>query len=994
MTDVAVTGIDCRFPGAPDPTAFWQLLVNGGNAVSEVPAARWDADSVAPGRTNTRSGGFVNDPDTFDNAVFGIAPLEAAAMDPQQRILLECSWRALEDAGVDPKAAHLLRTGVFLGIIGNEWAALTTAEPTDITPYTGAGNGHGMAANRISYHFNLNGPSLAVDTACSSSLVAVHLACQSLRTGECDRAIAAGVNLILTPAVNIFYAQAGLSAPDGRCKPFSAAADGIGRADGVGVVVLRRLEDAVAADEPIYAVIRGSAVNQDGRSNGFTAPSRWAQIEVVEQAYARARVVAEQVRFIEAHGTGTVLGDMIETRALGQVHGIPRPRPCLIGSVKGNIGHAEGAAGIAGLIKVALALHHRLVPPSLGANPENPQLRLAAHGLAIATAATPLPDSDVVASVSSFGLGGTNAHLVLASGPGASPGSPAGPWSPADHTDAAPPAVYTLSGTDIAAVQRNAAAHAIALQAGTQPLPSACYTSNRIKASLPWRLAVAGVHRTQLTATLETVAGDQEVAEQLCRRRPSRPPRVGFLFTGQGAQHPGMTRALLEGHPPYRAHLEEVDRALRESVGTSIIELICSGSAEIGQTRLAQPAIFAVEYALGRMLIDLGVAPKLMLGHSVGEYAAACLSGVLPLAEASRLIALRGALMHALPVGGGMLAARCGAEEIAELVADRREVSVASVNGPHSVVLSGALEVLAELDAALGTRAVPTSWLDVSHAFHSRLMSPVLTEFSAAALPLRPETATVPLVSTVTGRPVDDTPMDGAYWTRHIMAPVLFAEAVAHACSAGVTHLVELGPRRVLGPLVRQIPAARNVRCLSVASSDVGPDELAQLVADLVRDGFDPNWDSLYAPPDRAMVPLPRYVFTTGTRYWPGSGAAFDAGRTHHQTPTPGGTRSASVPLTGPAARRGPGSNPAGVAADVVAAICGVCGHEPAAVTLSARLHEDLGFDSMMVMALKRELEARIPAFDSVNVKTLLPHITSVGDLVAFAGEHALSPAS
>ncbi len=378
---IAITGIDCRFPGAPNREAFWELLLAGGDGVSPIPAQRWDADShysstAAPGCTNTREAGFVADPDAFDNEFFGITPAEAAAMDPQQRMLLECAWRALEDSDTDPGSLQRSSTGVYVGVMGNEWAHVQLADYAAITPYVGAGNGYCMTANRISYHLGLRGPSLAVDTACSSSLVAVQLACAALRGGECDRALAGGVNLIVTPALHIFYAQAGLSAPDGRCKPFSADCGGIGRGEGVGVVVLMRLEDAVAQEVPVYAVIRGGAVNHDGRSNGLTAPSRTAQVDVIRRAHAAAGVSPASVRFVEGHGTGTVLGDMIEAKALGEAYGQDRDEALLIGSVKGNIGHAEGAAGIAGLIKTALALHHRVVPPTRSAR-ENPQLRLS-----------------------------------------------------------------------------------------------------------------------------------------------------------------------------------------------------------------------------------------------------------------------------------------------------------------------------------------------------------------------------------------------------------------------------------------------------------------------------------------------------------------------------------------------------------------------------------------------------------------------------------------
>ncbi|MCI4065577.1 polyketide synthase [Micromonospora sp. R77] len=420
--DIAVVGLDGRFPGAADPAAFWDLLMRGGHGLTDVPADRWaGADFLdpagGPGRTNTTVGGFLTDADAFDHEFFGISPREAAAMDPQQRLMLQAAWRAFEDAGLDPRRQAGTNTGVFVGVMSNEWAQLTMTDYDRVTPHRGTGNGYCLVANRVSYHLDLRGPSWAVDSACSSSLVAAHQACVALRAGECDQALVGGVNVVLTPALNIFYSQAGLSAPDGECRPFSRDAQGIVRGEAVAALVLRRLDDAVAAGLPVYAVIRGSAVNSDGRSNGLTAPNRWAQQAVIAEAYRRAGVAAADVVAVEAHGTGTVLGDLVEANALGGVHGVPRPAPCAIGSVKANIGHVEGAAGVAALVKMVLALHHGTVPASRHARTENPDLRLADKGLRLLTTPLRLRGRTATVGVSSFGLGGTNAHLVLGSAP-------------------------------------------------------------------------------------------------------------------------------------------------------------------------------------------------------------------------------------------------------------------------------------------------------------------------------------------------------------------------------------------------------------------------------------------------------------------------------------------------------------------------------------------------------------------------------------------------
>src|SRR6201997_5183588 len=416
MDDIAIVGLDCRFPKADDPAALWQPLLDGADAIDEISADRWNAPQLqAEGAVNHTAGGFISDADAFDNDFFGITPREAEAMDPQQRLLLQTAWRALENATLDPRSQAGSNTGVFVGVMANEWAHLHMREYGAITAQDGSGNGYFMTANRLSYQLDLKGPSLAVDTACSSSLVAVHLATQALRHAECDQAVAAGVNLALTPALNVFYTKAGLAAPDGRCKPFSGEADGIGRGEGGAGVVLRRMNDALAAGLPIYAVIKGSAVNSDGRSNGITAPNRWAQQQVASAACQAAGIVPAQIRFLEAHGTGTLLGDMIEAKALAHAHRSRRDEPCAIGSIKGNLGHTEGAAGIAGLIKVVLSLHNRVVPASRFAETENAQLRLADGGLRLLSEPMELPDGIVHAGVSSFGIGGTNCHAVLAS---------------------------------------------------------------------------------------------------------------------------------------------------------------------------------------------------------------------------------------------------------------------------------------------------------------------------------------------------------------------------------------------------------------------------------------------------------------------------------------------------------------------------------------------------------------------------------------------------
>src|SRR6201993_5013553 len=480
MIDIAVVGLDCRFPKADDPALLWRLLLDGADGIEEIPPQRWNAAELNDdGTINHRAGGLNSDPHAFDNSFFGITPRECEVMDPQQRLLLQTAWRALENATLDPRGQAGSNTGVFVGVMANEWAHLHLRDYRDITAQAGSGNGYFMTANRLSYQLDLKGPSLAVDTACSSSLVAVHLAAQALRNAECDQAIAGGVNLALTPALNVFYTKAGLAAPDGRCKPFSGSADGIGRGEGVAVVVLRRMNDALAAGLPIYAVIKGSAVNSDGRSNGITAPNRWAQQQVASAACHAAGIAPAQIRFLEAHGTGTLLGDMIEAKALAHAHRSRRDDPCAIGSIKGNLGHTEGAAGIAGLIKGVLSLHHRLVPASRFADDESAQLRLADGGLRLLAEPMELPDGIVHAGVSSFGIGGTNCHVVLASAP-----EP----EPAPTTSAG--GVLTLSADCLESLRRNAIQLATDIENSDIPIAQLCWSTNQTKASGKARLAV------------------------------------------------------------------------------------------------------------------------------------------------------------------------------------------------------------------------------------------------------------------------------------------------------------------------------------------------------------------------------------------------------------------------------------------------------------------------------------------------------------------------
>ncbi|MEU6867580.1 beta-ketoacyl synthase N-terminal-like domain-containing protein [Streptomyces sp. NPDC046876] len=993
MTPVAVVGMDCVFPGAPDADAFWELLMRGGDAIGALPAARRDG----AGFDDAVHGGFLDDIAVFDNDFFSIAPREAAAMDPQQRLLLQCAWRALEDSG---RAAATLAgsdTGVFVGVMGSEWAQLHMGDYARVTPQLGAGSSTGMIANRISYHLNLKGPSLAVDTACSSSLVAVHLAVNSLLSGECTTALAAGVNLVLTPALGLVYRQMGLAAPDGRCKPFSADADGIGRSDGAGVVVLRRLEDAIADGQRVYAVIRGTAVNQDGRSNGVTAPSRWSQREVVAAACRRAGITPEEVRFVEAHGTGTVLGDIIECAALGEVHGVPREQPVGLGSVKGNIGHTEGASGIAGLIKTALALHHRIVPASRFAARENPQLRLAERGLRLLGAPVRLPAGEVVGGVSSFGMGGTNAHAVLATAPRTAR-TAVRPLSGAPARRQAPVGVFTVSGDTPEALRRNLAAQADVLARRPRGDAAAvCWSSNRVKAGLPYRAAFTARDTASLAAALRTAAEDERLRAGIAER-VRHAPVVAFLYTGQGAQEPGMSAALYGQSPLYRRHLDAADEALRPYTGGSVRELILAEDPAVHTTRWAQPALFAVAHALTATLADLGVVPDAVLGHSIGEYPAAVAAGLLDLDAAARLVASRARHMDRLPEGGGMLAVRAGQDAVAGLLAVEPELALAAVNGPADTVLSGPRDALARASGVLRVRGIDSRELRVGHAFHSPLIAPALPGFRADAeevLAQAPPSAParIPFASTFRGRVLGEEAPDAAYWAEQAAAPVRFADALgALVAETGATCLVEIGPLPQLVQLAGRAGLPSGTRLLHPAPGrGAGAAELAQTLADLYRAGVEPSWDELYEPGHRRAERLAPYAFSTEHRFWQqpaarpaaagagGAGAGAGAGTGAGAEPAAGGGD--VLPAAAVDAERDP------VLAAVVEAVVQVGEYPRERVDAGARFYEDLGFDSVMIMQLKDRIETRLPQAAGITVQQLLPALRSVGTLAEFVRE-------
>ncbi|WP_437494050.1 type I polyketide synthase [Sorangium sp. So ce1014] len=810
---IAIVGMGCRMPGGADsPEALWRLLRDGVDAIAEIPRDRWDIDAYydpdpdAPGKMSTRWGGFLDDVNRFDASFFGISPREAAGMDPQQRLVLEVAWEALERANLPADGLLGSRTGVFIGIGTNDYlrrAQRLMPTPASINAYLGTGNALSAASGRLSYVLGLQGPSMSIDTACSSSLVAIHLASQSLRAGDCTLALAGGVNLILEPDANIAFSRARMLAPDGRCKTFAASADGYVRSEGCGVLVLKRLSDARRDGDNVLAILRGSAVNQDGASSGLTVPSGPAQEAVVRAALERAGIEPSVVSYVEAHGTGTSLGDPIEVEALGAVLGAGRPpdRPLLIGSVKTNIGHLESAAGVAGVLKVVLSLLHRELPPHLHFVAPNPLIDWSKARISVpATGAPWLPvEGRRVAGVSSFGFVGTNAHVVLEEAPSLAEVKEAAAERPAQ--------LLCISAKREGALRELAGKYAAHLESHPEEqLGDVVFTAHTGRAHFAHRLSVVGASREEMQERLSTYARG-EPAEQTEQGWVERPdgPRVAFLFTGQGAQYSGMGQELFATEPVFRRAIEECDALLRPHLERPLIEVLYAAEGQaspLDETEYTQPALFAVEYALAAQWRAWGIEPFAVLGHSVGEYVAACVAGVFGLSEGLGLIATRGRLMQALPKQGAMAALFADEATVAEAVEPyAAEASIAAVNGPSETVVSGARGAVTAVVEALGARGVKSRWLNVSHAFHSPLMAPMVEAFERAASKVKLGLPQRKLIANVTGRAAREEVTQAGYWASHVRAPVRFLEGIRALHEAGAEAFVEVGPSPVLSAM-------------------------------------------------------------------------------------------------------------------------------------------------------------------------------------------------
>jgi acyl transferase domain-containing protein len=872
---IAVIGLGCRFPGgADDPEGYWQLLRDGIDAVSEIPAERWEIDGLfdpdpdTPGKMTTRYGGFLafERLADFDAAFFAISPREALTLDPQQRLLMEVAWEALEHAGQPGDRLVGSRTGVFIGISAADYLQRASRDPSLIDAYLATGNIHSVASGRLSYLLGLQGPSLSVDTACSSSLVAIHLACQSLRMGECRMALAGGVNAILWPEITVALSRGRMMAADGRCKTFDARADGFVRSEGCGIVVLKRLADARADGDRVLAVIRGTAINQDGRSSGLTAPNGPSQEDVIRAALADGGVSPAEISYVEAHGTGTSLGDPIEVQALGAVLCERRPadRPLLVGSVKTNLGHLESAAGVASLIKVVLALQKGEIPPHLHFSTPSTHIPWDRFAIAVPTTRTSWPECSGrrLADVSSFGFSGTNVHMVVEEASEPRQGS---------SSVERPLHLLTLSAKSDQALAALASRWERHLAEESEArLADMAFTANAGRAHFPHRAAFVAASRVDATARLRLLAAREEGVEILRGEAyATTPPEIAFLCTGHGAQYPGMGRELYETSPSFRQALDRCAAGLAGHMDRPLFDVLFGDAGLLDEMAYAQPALFALQWALAELWRAWGIEPTMVMGHSAGEFAAATVAGVLSLEDGLKLIAARGRLMQGLTRDGAMVSLLASEDRAREAIAPYgKDISLAALNGPESVVISGRRAALEAVARDLEAAGVKTKTLAVPVASHSPLMAPILDPFERVAADIPYQPPRLGLVSNLTGHLVRPGEIDARYWRRHLREPVCFQAGMRVLHEQGCTIFIELGPHPVLlGMGALCLPEGCGTWLPSLRRERGAWEQLLESVGMLYVQGGSVDWAGFDRDYPRRKVSLPTYPFQR-ERYW------------------------------------------------------------------------------------------------------------------------------
>jgi myxalamid-type polyketide synthase MxaE and MxaD len=879
---IAIIGQGCRFPGnANNSSSFWHLLHEGIDGVTEVPPGRWDVDAYydpnpeIAGKTYTKQGGFIQQVDQFDPLFFGISPREAVSLDPQQRLLLEVTWEALENAGQTPTKLRNSQTGVYVGICTDDYGQrnLSLDNLSLMDAHSGTGNSRSMAVGRISHFLGLQGPNIQLDTACSSSLVTVHLACQSLRLKECNLALAGGVNLILWPLSTIGRCKLKALAPDGRCKTFDDSADGYGQGEGCGMVVLKRLSDAIADGDSILAVIRGSAMNHDGPSAGLTVPNKMAQKEVIQQALQNAGVEPHQVSYVEAHGTGTSLGDPIELESLAAVYGKNRPhnQPLVVGSVKTNFGHLEAAAGISGLIKVVLSLQNQEIPPHLHLEKPNPHIPWHQLPLVVPTSAIPWHQGNQprIAGISAFGISGTNVHMILEEAP-----EQVKTEKSLERTSH----ILALSAKNQKALEELVNSYSNHLKNYPElALEDICHTANTGRSHFNYRLAFITPDKAELATKLSNLTAGKEVTGVFSGQIPNSTssPKIAFLFTGQGSQYVNMGLQLYQTQPTFRKTLEQCDEILRPYLDKPLLEVLYpqetggENASLLDQTAYTQSALFVIEYALAQLWQSWGIAPDVVMGHSVGEYVAATVAGVFSLEEGLKLIATRGRLMQQLPSGGEMVSVLASEAQVQEAIASYADkVAIAAINGPDSIVISGVSEAIQAICSNLAEMGIKTKPLQVSHAFHSPLMDPMLAEFEVVAKEVTYTQPRIPLISNVTGQQATPEIATPEYWVNHVRQPVHFAQSIQTLHQSGYKLFLEIGPKPTLLGMGRQcLPEDIGTWLPSLRPPQQDWQQILSSLGQLYTQGAAVDWSGFDRDYPSRKVALPTYPFQR-QRYW------------------------------------------------------------------------------------------------------------------------------